>query len=520
MRKGTISNSARAAQLERVQRELARRSLIPFSAYVHPWYRDAEHIRLTAQLLEQVELYIRTRGEQGIGRLLIFEPPRHGKSQLAARNFPAWVLGRHPDTRIILASYGADLAVKHSRAVREIVTSPQFQAVFGERSILESPVVLSEDSRSAQTWDLATPSRGGMTAAGVGGAITGMGADLFIVDDPFKNREEAESESRRENVWEWWTSSAYTRLEDGAAVVGMLTRWHADDWAGRLLKAMVNDPKADRYTVLCLPALAYEDEQYTQNEEEQRRALMDGLWVDSADPLGRKAGAALWPEKYDDGDLESIRSNVGMYDWSSLYQQQPRPLGGSFFHADWWKVIPIAPEGLFWVRYIDLALGKTLTSDRQASGAVAMDAQGNIFIRDILKGNWPWHEAKERYVALNQVEDSATVWGVEDVAFQYLAFQELVSDPRLANRTIVTIRPEASKVVRAMPLQARASLGKVYLVAGPWVGDFIREASEFPKGAHDDQVDTVTGGMQMIAQGVLPINDLLYFDERVEISEY
>jgi predicted phage terminase large subunit-like protein len=515
-----MSKQAQAAQLERVRREMARRGLMAFSEYVQPWYRDAAHHRLTAQALEQVERYMRTKGQEGVGRLLIFKPPRHGKSQLAARNFPAWVLGRQPDSRVILASYGADLAVKHSRAVREIVTGPRFGAVFGERSALDAPVVLSDDSRSAQTWDLAAPSRGGMTAAGVGGAITGMGADLFIVDDPFKNREEVESEARRESVWEWWTSSAYTRLEDGAAVVGMLTRWHSDDWAGRLLKAMGNDPKADRYVVVNLPALAYEGEGYAHSEEEHRRGLMDGLWLDMADPLGRQAGEALWPEKYDEGDLESIRSNIGPYDWASLYQQQPRPLGGGFFHADWWKVIPVAPEGLMWVRYIDLALGKSEDSDRQASAGVAMDGQGNVFVRDLIKGNWPWHEAKERYVGLSQVEDAATVWGVEDVAFQFLAFQELARDRRLANRTIVTVRPEGSKVVRAMPLQARASMGKVYLVAGAWVGDFIREASEFPKGAHDDQVDTVTGGLQMIAQGYLPVDGLMVFDERVSISEF
>ena len=514
------STSGRAAQLERVRREQARRGLMDFGMYLYSWYKDAAHHRLTAKMLEQVDLFIRTGGEQGIGRLLIFQPPRHGKSQLAARIFPAWVLGRQPDSRVILASYGADLAVKHSRSVREIVTSAKYQAVFGALSVLEAPVMLSDDSRSAQTWDLAEPHRGGMTAAGVGGAITGMGSNLFIIDDPFKNREEAESEPRRETVWEWWTSSAYTRLENGAAVVGMMTRWHSDDWAGRLLKMMANDPKADRYAVLNLPALAGEAETYARNEEDQRRALVDGLWMDYADALGRQPGQALWPEKYDEGDLESIRSNVGPYDWGSLYQQQPRPLGGSFFHADWWKVIPEAPEGLMWVRYIDLALGKDESSDRQASSAVAMDGQGNLYVRDMVKGNWPWHEAKERYAALSRVEDANVVWGVEDVAFQYLAFQELAGDPRLANRSIVTVRPEGSKVVRAMPLQARASMGKVYLVAGAWVGDFIREASEFPKGAHDDQVDTVTGGQQMIAQGILPMDGLLVFDERVEISEF
>ena len=241
---------------ERVRREKGRRHLADFCAYVSPWYQRARHLDYAAEMLEQVETYIRSKGRTGIGRMLIFMPPRHGKSELVSKHFPAWVMGRLPDTRVILTSYGADLAVSNSRASREIVQGIKFRALFGDLATVDAPVELSQDSRSVEAWDLAAPNRGGVVASGVGGGITGKGAHLMIVDDPFKNRDEAESETARERVWNWWTSSAYTRLEDGGAVVGMLTRWHPDDWAGRLLKAMAIEPGADRYVVVCLPALA------------------------------------------------------------------------------------------------------------------------------------------------------------------------------------------------------------------------------------------------------------------------
>lgn len=242
------------AKRELAKRELARRHLVDFSEYVSPWYHAAYNHRVIGEYLEQVEIYIRTKGKQGIGRLLIFKPPRTGKSEQATIHFPSWVLGRLPDTRVILTSYGADLAVKFSRKMRALVGSERYVNVFGERAAARNvslssgllvknsegqgdeetrgrgdggflePVEISSDSRAAEAWDLASPHRGGVTAAGVGGGITGMGAHLFVVDDPFKNREEAERDSQRELVWEWWTSTALTRLEDGGAVVGMLTR--------------------------------------------------------------------------------------------------------------------------------------------------------------------------------------------------------------------------------------------------------------------------------------------------------
>jgi len=203
MSKGVVR--AEEARRELARRELARRHVVDFSEYMAPWYKAARNHRLVAGVLEEVERYVPTEGAEGIGRVLIFAPPRHGKSPQASRVFPAWLLGRLPNSRVILTSYGADLANRNSKAVRDLVMDVRYQAVFGDKAARggEAPVMVASDSRSVEAWDLATPHRGGVKAAGVGGAITGLGANLLIVDDPFKNREEAESEAQRDRVWDW-----------------------------------------------------------------------------------------------------------------------------------------------------------------------------------------------------------------------------------------------------------------------------------------------------------------------------
>ena len=240
--------SPREAKKESDRRKLARAKFLYFCKYTDGKFEDAPHMTLIADKLEQVARFLQTSGKEGIGRLMILMPPRHGKSEMASRKFPAWLLGRLPDSRIIMASYGADLASKNSRAVRDLLESTKFQALFGGLSSKNEPVELSSDSRSVAAWDLAQPHRGGVVAAGVGGGITGLGADLLILDDLFKNREEAESESRRDLVDDWYKSSALTRLEkEYAAVILFFTHWHPDDLVGRLMKQMIENPQTDQW---------------------------------------------------------------------------------------------------------------------------------------------------------------------------------------------------------------------------------------------------------------------------------
>ena len=494
--------SAQDVQRELVRRELAKRSLIHFSGYVASYYKPAQHHHLVASYLEQVELYISTKGKEGIGRLMIFEPPRHGKTEQASRLFPAWLLGRNPDAQVILTSYGADLAQDNSRAVRSIVTSDRFSAVFGEKSAYEQPVELSDYSRARSNWDIAAPHRGGVNAVGVGGGITGKGAHLLVIDDPFKNREEAESKNRRDYVMSWYRSSAYTRLEEGGAIVIMHTRWHPEDLAGQLLTQMISDPEnADQWTVIFLPGLALADEDHPHNDTDFEEEMLRGIYIPRKDPLNRQPGEALWPDKFDEAALNHIRSNTMEYDFVSLYQQQPRPQSGGFFDEQHFKYIneKELPASLQWYRYMDLALGKTDQADWNTTVACAIDADGNLYYRDMLKV----HELTD---FLAQVTDwmvsdreRGVIWGVESVAFQSLVLKEFSRNPRLAAVAIEEVTPDADKVTRARPLQTRAKQGKVYLVRGAWNLEFIREIISFPKGKHDDQVDTATGGLQMIS---------------------
>lgn len=512
--------SPEQATLELINRQKAMLRLVDYSSYLYKWYRPGRHHRIAAEYLEQVELYIRTKGEEGIGRLMLLQPPRHGKTEQASRHFPSWVLGKNPDSRVILTSYGADLANENSRKVREIVISQRFAALFGAMSALEAPVALSEDSRSVSSWELSEPHRGGVVAAGVGGGITGKGAHLLVIDDPFKNREQAESEAYRQSVMSWYGSSAYTRLEDGGAIVIINTRWHREDLSGQLLKAMKTDPLADQWVVVEMPALAFDDDEYAIDDDDQAASLLEGIYRPRADMLDRQPGEALWPEKFSIADLLKIKANLEStgngQDWYALYQQQPRPAEGAFFATNDFKIIDKAPENLTWYRYVDLALGKTKAADWNATAAVAMDNDGNLYIRDMVRVH-AWEEFEKRlpFIMLDPLE-SGVQWGIEAVAFQTVAFQNLLKNKKLANIAITAITPEADKVTRARPVQTRAKAGKVFLIRGPWNQAFILEALDFPTGKHDDQLDTVSGGNEMIAQGSGALAILDHYRKRAQ----
>ncbi len=440
---------------EIARRQLAATHLIDFARYTFPGYRAARHLYKLAAALERV-----ASGETR--RLMVTMPPRHGKSEMVSVRFPAWYLGRNPDRRIILASYAADLAQRFSRQVRQVVTGEAFGAVF-------PAVSLATDTRSVEAWDLALPARGGMKSVGVGGPITGFGAHLLLIDDPVKNREEADSEVTRQSVWDWYTSTAYTRLEEQAAVVVVMTRWHEDDLAGRLLAAQDLDPRADRWEVLHMPALS-ED------------------------------GAALWPGKYDAEELARIRANVGPRDWEALYQGRPRPAEGATFRREWFRVVDHAPAGLRWVRYWDLAASTKTLADYTASAACALGDDGTLYVRDVIRGRWEWPDAQRVIVQTALAEPEVTV-GIEKAGFQLAAVQSVRRDRSMVGVTVREVEVDRDKLSRALPWAARAEAGKLALVRGAWVQEFVGECLSFPVGAHDDQVDAVSGCVQMIARG-------------------
>lgn len=507
------------AKAERARRELARRHLIDFNAYISPDYNwSLAHLKLLSKELEDVEIFIRSKGEQGNGRLIVMMPPQHGKTETITKHFSSWLLGRNPNTRIILGSYNDETATENSQRVRNMVMDDEFAKIFGKKSrfvTIDRDVQVSEDSKSKKNWDIAG-FRGGCRSAGVGGGITGKPADIIIIDDPHKDRDDV-NPTGLQRVLRWWNSQVVSRIRKKTAVIIVHTRWDPDDLIGSRLKLMVSGKKnADQWRVLCLPAVAMDYKDYAPNEKVQREKLEQGIWLDLRDPLGRKPGEPLWADEHPLELLESKRAN-DEFEWWAMFMQQPRPLTGGFFERDDFIIVDRqdVPEGLQWFRYVDLALSESSTADYNASVAVGMDLKnGDVYLRDMLRLRG-WMNFRPLLIeSMLSDREHGTTWGIETVSFQALAFQELARDPRLAKIPMIDIKPEASKGQRAQPLRLRGKNGQLKLVRGAWNSAFIDEAVLFkPDGSkRDDQIDTASGGFQMVA-------DLSYGNQKIASSE-
>lgn len=421
--------------LEQVQAAQARRSLLRFTEFTNPLYQRAQHHEQIAAKLEAVE-----RGE--IDRLMIFMPPRHGKSELASKRFPAWCLGRQPTRQIIAASYNSDLANDFGRNVRNIVAEPEFGQVFPQ-------VSLAPDSQAANRMN--TNMGGAYVAAGVGTAVTGRGAHIALIDDPFKDREEADSERRREVVWDWYRSTLYTRLMPGGAIVVICTRWHEDDLAGRIL-----EHEADQWEILSLPALD-------------------------------KAGEALWPDWYGVEALTRIKNTIGPREWSALYQQQPQPDEGTFFKRDWFKTWERKPE----LRYYgtsDYAVTDG-GGDYTVHRLWGIDARGDVYRVDGWRGQTASDEWIERKLDLI-AKWKPLCWFGEGGVIQKAV--EPMLKRRMRERNVHCrlewLPSVADKPTRARSFQAMASMGRVHFEPGADIAEFL----VFPAGKHDDDVDTAS----------------------------
>lgn len=421
--------------LQQVRAAKARRSLLSFTEYTNPLYQRAGHHERIAAKLEAVE-----RGE--IDRLMIFMPPRHGKSELASKRFPAWCLGRNPRRQIIAASYNSDLANDFGRNVRNIVAEPEFGQVFPS-------VSLAADSQAANRMN--TNHGGAYVAAGVGTAVTGRGADIALIDDPFKDREEADSERRRELVWDWYRSTLFTRLMPAGAIVLIQTRWHEDDLAGRLL-----EQEGDQWDVLDLPAI---------NEENE----------------------ALWPEWYPLPVLERIKATIGPREWSALYQQRPQPDEGTFFKREWFKTWGKLPE----LRYYgssDYAVTDG-GGDYTVHCVWGIDGSGDVYRVATWKGQTTSDEWIERKLDLI-AKYKPLCWFGEGGVIQKAV--EPMLRRRMRERNvhcrIEWLSSVSDKPTRARSFQAMTATQRVYFEKGADLSEFL----VFPAGKHDDEVDTAS----------------------------
>lgn len=453
-----------------------QRTLPPFPQWL-PQVTPRYNWQWPYLVLIQDELARITRRE--IDRLAIFLPPRHGKSELTTVRYPVWRLANDPSLRVVLGGYSQTFTEKMSRKMRRVA---------------QGQVPLSKEKNSAKEWE--TAAGGGVRACGVGSPPMGLGADLLIIDDPVKRREEADSEAYRERVWEWYSEDLLTRLEPGGAICLIMTRWHGDDLAGRILSG----DDAASWSVLSLPALAEE-----------------------GDPLGRAAGQALCPERYNEAALERVRQAMGPVPFAALYQQRPMPKEGGLFSeaglSHFLDAIPNPAEVKAWVRAWDVGYA----SEGDPTAGVLMAAlNGNVprwVICDVERFRLPPHERDRRMKAVAERDDEALS------KFQPPSPQparakrvlQLVEQPpgagvevtkailaRLAGHAVQAVLPRGDKAERATPLASQCGAGNVDIVKGRWNQQFIGECLLFPASPNDDAVDAAAHAFNHLA-GKVPL---------------
>lgn len=465
MRARTKRNAAELAALQRRVARLriasARHRLLRYCQVVDRKYRTPAHIRRIAAALERV-------ATGRLRRLLVVLPPRHGKSVLISQRFPAWILGRDPTREIILSSYNDDLAAAFGRRLRNLIASEEHAAVFPDDGAR-----LSVDSRAADEWH--TRAGGVFRAAGVGGAITGRGADLFIVDDPFRSQSDADSLLQRNRVWDWWEVDAQSRLHPGAAAVVVSTRWHADDLVGRLLRG------PESWELLHAPALSGEP------------------------PV------ALWPERFSAQELLERRAAMTMRRWLALYQGEPTQDGGSYFRADWLREYDPAELRRQWQQHGRDWLACYGASDYAVSAGrgdytvhlvVGLDPAGTLYVLDVWRARTDpaaWIEAMldrmDRYQTLRWAEEAGQIRNAIGPALAQ----------RKRERQVVGLQEQfhsaQDKPTRARAIQARMELSGLYVPRGaPWRPELEAELLAFPTGRHDDIVDALSLMGRLLAQ--------------------
>ena len=443
--------------------------------FIKKVFPNYKFYKFHATVIEQLQRVI----DGGCNRLILQVPPRHGKSLLASQLLPAAYLLAHPERYVGISSYSAELAEGFSRKARDFYR--------------EGGGLLNPSSQAVNAWG--TEGGGGLWAAGVGGAVTGRSGHLLIIDDPVKNREDAESARMMEKLNDWYTSTLYTRLEPQVgAIVVIQTRWSENDMIGQLLdnEMRVSEKGRENWTIVDLPAI-YED-------EDDRPALPEHCEV--IPDWREEIGSALCPQRYDQDDLERIREAVGSRDFASLYQQRPAPEGGNMFDPTWWQYYDhdtLMPEFQRIMLSVDATFTATSKSD-YVVGAVVGQAGNSFYLLDLVRekldvvGTMAMIARMYKRHAL-----SGTV--IELAASGYAVYQMMSKKvPGL-----IGFKPEKSKEARASGIIPLVEAGNVYLPASaPWLDAFINEFSLFPASKNDDMVDALTMAVNYCSQRSAP----------------
>ena len=476
---------------ELANRELCRRHLLPFILRFRPNYLAGW---VHADICRRVERFVKRveRGESP--RLLLMAPPRSGKSEILSRNTPPWILGNHPDWEIIAASHTASLTMTFSRYVRDLLRNDAYSAVFPDAT-------LDQSSQSIESWN--TTKGGGYLAAGQGGAITGRGATVFLVDDIVKDAEAAQSLTQRDNTWDWWNSTAYTRLAPGGGVLALMTNWHADDWAGRIQETMALGGEV--YEVVKYPAINEHGDEYIL-EDDSIVQIPVGSPLPAGAQMTRPHNTAIHPERYTTEAMLRIKSNLVMSGqksvWDALYQQNPVPDEGNYFGKDMFRYYGSQPQrsDLYVYQAWDFAISEGKDRDYTVGTTIGVDHRDNVYVLDVLR-----FQTCDGILLVETIVDYARQWqvdalGVEDGQIWKALDAQFakVCDEKKYWPSFEVLKPLTDKMVRASPLKGRMQAGKVYFdKEQPWFDVVYKEMLHFPNGKNDDCIDSLAWAVRL-----------------------
>lgn len=450
----------RLPTIQEIRLAKARKGLSYFTLHTKPDYLLGW---VHKEICDELDRFLQDVADKKSPRLIITMPPRSGKSELVSRRFPAFALGRNPELQIIATSYSSDLSQRFNRDVQRVIDDEKYFDLFPNTRLSNSRVRTDSRGSYIRTSDLfeIVGHAGAYRSCGVGGGITGQGADILIIDDPIKDRAQAGSKTIRDSIWDWYTSTAYTRLSPGGGVIVMATRWHTDDLIGRLIQRM---GEGDTFRIVNYPAIAEHDE------------------------LHRKAGEALHPERYPLSTLLQIQKTIGSRDWEALYQQHPVPDGGALFKLEWfrrWTATSLPPEFDHTLMSWDMTFKDSKNSD-YVVGQVWGKKGPNFYLLDQVRGQWDFVKTKEMVRVLAHKWPRVVRKLVEDKANGSAVISELKSTVS----GFVPITPTESKEARASSVTPYFEAGNVFIPedsAAPWVPHYVSELLEFPAGSHDDQ---------------------------------
>jgi len=447
----------RLMQLE--AQENARTDFLSFAKYVWPEAILGAHHTKMADAFNKI-------ADGTLKRLIVNMPPRHTKSEFSSYLLPAYIMGRRPKTKIIQATHTGELAVRFGRKVRNLMDTEEYKQVFDD-------VALRADSKAAGRWD--TDHGGEYFAVGVGGAMTGRGADLLIIDDPH-SEQDALSELAMENAWDWYTSGPRQRLQPGGAIVIVMTRWNTKDLTAKLVKAQ-SSHKADRWEIIEFPAVL-------------------------------PSGNPLWPTFWKLEELLAVKASLSPQKWQAQWQQQPTNDEGAILKRDWWKVWPsdAAPEVEYIIQSYDTAYSKKETADFSAITTWGVfypdiDSGPNIILLDVTKGRWDFPELKR--IAKDQYDR----WQPDNVLIEAKATGITLQQELRRMGIPVTMyspggrRAGQDKVSRAHSIAPLLEAGMIWAPDTDWAEELVEECAAFPNGDNDDLVDSFVQAMMRFRSG-------------------